>query len=39
VAYAKSIGLDADLFQRDRDSEKYLPLIEADLQEAQRRAK
>lgn len=38
VTYAKSIGLDADLFQRDLDSEKYRPLIEADLQEAQRRA-
>jgi protein-disulfide isomerase len=38
LAYAKRIGLDADLFQRDLDSEKYRPLIEADLQEAQRRA-
>jgi protein-disulfide isomerase len=38
LAYAKHIGLDADLFQRDLDSEKYRPLIEADLQEAQRRA-
>lgn len=38
MAYAKRIGLDADLFQRDLDSEKYRPLIEADLQEAQRRA-
>jgi protein-disulfide isomerase len=38
LTYAKRIGLDADLFQRDLDSEKYRPLIEADLQEAQRRA-
>ena len=38
LAYAKRIGLDAELFQRDLDSEKYRPLIEADLQEAQRRA-
>jgi len=38
LAYAKRIGLDADLFQRELDSEKYRPLIEADLQEAQRRA-
>ena len=38
LAYAKRIGLDAELFQRDIDSEKYRPLIEADLQEAQRRA-
>ncbi len=38
LAYAKRIGLDAELFQRDLDSEKYRSLIEADLQEAQRRA-
>lgn len=38
LTYAKRIGLDADLFQRDLDSAKYRPLIEADLQEAQRRA-
>jgi protein-disulfide isomerase len=38
LAYAKRIGLDADLFQKDLDSEKYRSLIEADLQEAQRRA-
>jgi len=38
LAYAKRIGLDGDLFQRDLDSEKYRSLIEADLQEAQRRA-
>ena len=38
LTYAKRIGLDADLFQRDLDSEKYRSLIEADLQEAQRRA-
>jgi len=38
LAYAKRIGLDADRFQKDLDSEKYRSLIEADLQEAQRRA-
>ena len=38
LAYAKRIGLDADLFQKDLDSEKYRSFIEADLQEAQRRA-
>ncbi|HEX3153220.1 MAG TPA: thioredoxin domain-containing protein [Candidatus Angelobacter sp.] len=38
LAYAKSIGLDAALFQKDLDSEKYRSLIEEDLQEAQRRA-
>jgi protein-disulfide isomerase len=38
LTYAKRIGLDADLFQRELDSEKYRPLIEADLQEAERRA-
>jgi protein-disulfide isomerase len=38
LAYAKRIGLDADRFQKDLDSGKYRSLIEADLQEAQRRA-
>jgi protein-disulfide isomerase len=38
LAYAKRIGLDADRFQKELDSEKYRSLIEADLQEAQRRA-
>ena len=38
LAYAKRIGLDAELFQKDLDSEKYRSLIEEDLQEAQRRA-
>ena len=38
LAYAKRIGLDADRFQQDLDSEKYRSQIEADLQEAQRRA-
>lgn len=38
LAYAKRIGLDADRFQKDLDSEKYRSFIEADLQEAQRRA-
>lgn len=38
LTYAKRIGLDADLFQKDLDSEKYRSLIEADLQEAQRRS-
>jgi protein-disulfide isomerase len=38
LAYAKRIGLDANRFQKDLDSEKYRSLIEADLQEAQRRA-
>ena len=31
LAYAKRIGLDADRFQKDLDSEKYRSLIEADL--------
>jgi protein-disulfide isomerase len=38
LAYAKRIGLDADRFQKELDAEKYRSLIEADLQEAQRRA-
>ncbi len=38
LAYAKRIGLDANRFQKELDSEKYRALIEADLQEAQRRA-
>ena len=38
VAYAKRIGLDEDRFQKELDSEKYRSLIEADVQEAQRRA-
>jgi protein-disulfide isomerase len=38
IAYAKSIGLDLDRFQKDVDSGRYRPLIEADLREAQRRA-
>jgi protein-disulfide isomerase len=38
LAYARSIGLDSDRFQKDLDSGRYRPLIEADLHEAQRRA-
>jgi len=38
MAYAQRIGLDQDSFQKDLDSGKYRPLIQADLQEAQRRA-
>ena len=38
LAYAKRIGLDEDRFQKELDSEKYRSLIEADVQEAQRRA-
>ena len=38
LAYAKRIGLDANRFQKELDSEKYRSLIQADLQEAQRRA-
>jgi protein-disulfide isomerase len=38
VAYAKGIGLDSDRFQKELDSRKYRPMIEADVQEAQRRA-
>jgi predicted DsbA family dithiol-disulfide isomerase len=38
LAYAKRIGLNADLFQKDLDSNKYRSFIEADLHEAQRRA-
>jgi protein-disulfide isomerase len=38
MTYAQRIGLDSDSFQKDLDSGKYRPLIEADLKEAQRRA-
>jgi protein-disulfide isomerase len=38
MAYAQRIGLDQDRFQQDLDSGKYRALIQADLQEAQRRA-
>ncbi|MGZ4866953.1 MAG: DsbA family protein [Candidatus Angelobacter sp.] len=38
MAYAQRIGLDSDRFQKDLDSGKYRSWIEADLQEAQRRA-
>jgi protein-disulfide isomerase len=38
MAYALRIGLDQARFQQDLDSGKYRPLIQADLQEAQRRA-
>jgi protein-disulfide isomerase len=38
LAYAQSIGLDSDRFQKDLDSGKYRSLIAADLQEARRRA-
>lgn len=38
MAYAQRLGLDQARFQQDLDSGKYRPLIQADLQEAQRRA-
>ena len=38
MAYAQHLGLDQTRFQQDLDSGKYRPLIQADLQEAQRRA-
>jgi protein-disulfide isomerase len=38
MAYAQRIGLDSDRFQMELESGKYRPLIQADLQEAQRRA-
>jgi protein-disulfide isomerase len=38
TGYAHTIGLDLERFQKDLDSGKYRPLIETDLQEAQRRA-
>lgn len=37
LAYAKGIGLDSDRFQKELDSGRYRPKIEADVQEAQRR--
>jgi protein-disulfide isomerase len=38
MTYAQKIGIDRDRFQNELDSGKYRPTIEADLQEAQRRA-
>lgn len=38
MAYAQRIGLDSDRFQKELDSGQYRALIQADLQEAQRRA-
>jgi protein-disulfide isomerase len=38
MAYAQRLGLDQARFEQDLDSNKYRPLIQADLQEAQRRA-
>jgi protein-disulfide isomerase len=38
MAYAQRIGLDMERFQNDLNSRKYRPVIERDMQEAQRRA-
>jgi protein-disulfide isomerase len=38
MAYAQRLGLDVGRFQKEIESGKYRPLIQADLQEAQRRA-
>jgi protein-disulfide isomerase len=38
LAYARTVGLNTERFQQELDSGKYRPMIQADLQEAQRRA-